>query len=84
MRWNAAKLAFAMMVGLGGCATHHYYAAGGADVWSDNETVYYNQWEVEGHRPHMEYERRNADEQHAYWSWRHEHQHDHDHDNDHH
>lgn len=77
MRWNTAKLAFAMMVGLGGCA-HHYYAGGG-DVWSDGEVTYYNRWEVETHRPHVEYATRNADEQHAYWEWRHQH-----HDDDHH
>jgi hypothetical protein len=80
MRWNATKLALAMMVGLtgsamvglAGCATHHGYYAGG-DVWSDNETTYYNQWEGETHRPHVEYAQRNAGDQHEYWSWRHSH-----------
>jgi hypothetical protein len=80
MRWNAAKLALAMVVGLAGCATHHGYYEGGGR-WSDGEVVYYNQWEVETHRQHVDYAQRKEDEQRAYWSWRQNH---HDHDNDHH
>lgn len=82
MRWNAAKLALAMAIGLAGCVHHHtYYESSGGDVWSDNEVVYYNQWETETHRPHVEYVRRDPDDQHSYWAWRHSH---HDKDNDHH
>jgi hypothetical protein len=72
MRWNTARLALAMVVGLAsvGCVQHHYYH----DQWSDSEVVYYNRWEVETHRQHVDWAQRNADEQHQYWEWRHNHQ----------
>jgi hypothetical protein len=41
--------------------------------WNNHETVYYNRWEVEGHRDHRDYNQRNADEQRDYWNWRHDH-----------
>lgn len=42
-------------------------------VWDDHETVYYNQWSVETHRPHREYRKLKHNEQHDYWKWRHDH-----------
>jgi hypothetical protein len=73
MRWKTAPLILAMVVGLGsvGGCVHHYH-----DQWSDSEVVYYNRWEAETHRPHIEYAQRNAADQHAYWEWRHSHQDD--------
>lgn len=40
----------------------------------NGEVVYYNQWERDTHRDHVEYRQRKADEQKAYWDWRHSHQ----------
>lgn len=37
----------------------------------DRETVYYNRWEHETHREHVERNRRTADEQKEYQEWRH-------------
>jgi hypothetical protein len=37
----------------------------------NRETVYYNRWEHETHRPHVELNRRAAAEQKEYWDWRH-------------
>ncbi len=37
----------------------------------NGETVYYNQWEHDTHRDHVDYAKRNADDQKAYWDWRH-------------
>ena len=81
MRLYPARLALiTLFVGLTACATHHrtYYEEGG-EVWGPGEVTYYSQWEVETHRPHVEWERRGDDDHHAYWAWRREH---HDHDND--
>jgi|HubBroStandDraft_3_1064219.scaffolds.fasta_scaffold855788_1 hypothetical protein len=50
-----------------GCA-HHVY------VWGPGESPYYSRWEVETHRDHVEWEQRNATDQHAYWDWRKHHQ----------
>lgn len=36
----------------------------------DRETVYYNRWERETHREHVELARRNAEEQKEYREWR--------------
>jgi hypothetical protein len=57
-----------------GCA-HHYHEDGGGVVvaWSDNEEPYYERWEHDTHRDHVEWARRNSDEQKEYWGWRHDH-----------
>ena len=60
---------------LAGCSAHvrvydpyyHDYHA-----W-DGEVVYYNQWEHDTHRDHLEFNKRNSDDQKAYWDWRHSH-----------
>jgi hypothetical protein len=38
---------------------------------ANNETVYYQKWETETHRPHVELNQRAADEQKEYADWRH-------------
>ena len=52
-----------------GCAVH----ARVYDTYGPGEDVYYAQWEHETHRDHVEYARRNAADQKAYWKWRHNH-----------
>ena len=39
--------------------------------WNRGEDRLYRQWEVGGHRNHMDFNRRSVREQRAYWSWRH-------------
>jgi hypothetical protein len=39
--------------------------------WNRGEDRYYRQWEVSTHRNHMDFQRRNSDDQRAYWGWRH-------------
>jgi hypothetical protein len=61
-----------------GCAAHasyRVYDSGHEDyhVWDGNEGVYYQRWEVETHRDHRDFNRRNGDEQKEYWNWRHGH-----------
>lgn len=54
---------------LGGCYAHHphdYVVA----QWSVNEEPYYERWEHETHWDHQDYNRRNSDDQKAYWQWR--------------
>jgi hypothetical protein len=71
----ALALSLASPVVLTGCAArvrvydpyyHDYHDWNG-------EVVYYNQWEHDTHREHMEFNKRSAEDQHAYWDWRHSH-----------
>jgi hypothetical protein len=39
--------------------------------WTRGEDRLYREWEVGGHHNHMDFKRRSAGEQRAYWSWRH-------------
>ena len=43
---------------------HDYHPASG-------EIVYYNNWERDTHRDHVDLKRRNAKDQKEYWDWRH-------------
>ena len=71
-----------------GCAEHRYgrvYDPYYSDYhrWDDHERVYYNQWVVETHHDHRDYQHLKPEEQKEYWNWRHSHpdqDHDHDHD----
>jgi len=57
-----------------GCSNHvRVYDAEYRDYhpWDQTEVVYYNRWEVETHRSHVDFGKRNADEQREYWRWRH-------------
>lgn len=61
-----------------GCAVHasyRVYDPGHEDyhVWDSNEVGYYQRWEVETHRDHRDFHKRNSDEQKEYWNWRHNH-----------
>jgi hypothetical protein len=59
-----------------GCAAHvQYYDADHHDYhhWDNNEVVYYQRWEVETHRNHVDFAKRNDDEKKEYWNWRHSH-----------
>ncbi len=66
---------------LAGCGGGHVavgyraYDPGYSDyhTWDDHESVYYNQWTVETHRPHRDYRRLRRNDQRAYWQWRHNH-----------
>ena len=40
---------------------------------ANNETVYYQKWETETHRPHVELTQRTKDEQKEYSDWREKH-----------
>ena len=39
--------------------------------WNRGEDRYYREWEIGTHRNHMDFNRRSAGEQRAYWGWRH-------------
>lgn len=57
-----------------GCTVHACYGyRGDYHTWNDHETVYYNQWEVETHRPHAEFTVRTDSDKKAYWKWRDKH-----------
>ena len=40
--------------------------------WNPGEERFYRQWEVDTHRPHMDFTSRSAQDQRAYWGWRHD------------
>jgi hypothetical protein len=58
-----------------GCAEHarvydpYYHDYHG---WN-GEVVYYNQWEHDTHRSHVEFNKRNDGDKKEYWDWRHSH-----------
>jgi hypothetical protein len=58
-----------------GCAEHRrYYDPYYHDYHPVvGEGVYYQQWETETHRQHVELGHRSRDEQKEYWDWRHQH-----------
>ena len=43
-------------------------------TWNSDEDGYYRRWETERSMAHVEYQRRAAAEQRAYWDWRRNHQ----------
>ena len=49
------------------------YDAGYGDyhTWNHGEVVYYNNWEHETHREHVDFAKRNDAEKKEYYSWRH-------------
>lgn len=59
-----------------GCAAHRrYYDPYYRDYHPrGGEVVYYEQWERETHRPHLDFERRSEEDRRAYWDWRHHHE----------
>jgi len=57
---------------ISGCYQHHYYDYASFH-WADAEEPYYERWEHETHRDHVDYAQRNTDDQHAYWDWRQSH-----------
>jgi hypothetical protein len=42
-------------------------------TWDDHENGFYNQWVVETHRPHRNFEKLQKEDQRQYWQWRHDH-----------
>ena len=58
-----------------GCAEHHYrvYDPYYTDyhVWNHDEVVYYNRWEHDTHRDHVDFAKRNDAEKKEYYTWRH-------------
>ena len=67
-----------------GCASHRTYDP--YYQWDGRDRAYYERWEIETHRVHRDYWRRDAGDQRAYWDWRKRHANrdrDRDYDRDH-
>ena len=86
LQWARSILlgaAFLVPMATIGCAHHvlRVYDPYYSDYhnWDDHERAYYNQWIVETHREHRDYDRLSPEEQKQYWQWRHGHP-DQDHD----
>jgi hypothetical protein len=55
-----------------GCAEHAYYDPYYHDYHPVNgEVVYYNQWEHDTHRDHVDLNKRSDADKKEYWDWRH-------------
>jgi hypothetical protein len=68
----AAALATSLLTT--GCAVHArvydgYY--GDYHRWDDHEVVFYNRWEHDTHRAHVDFGQRSDADKKAYWTWRH-------------
>ncbi|HWZ60728.1 MAG TPA: hypothetical protein VNW46_17220 [Gemmatimonadaceae bacterium] len=58
-----------------GCMHHHDEGGGYVAVtWTDREEPYYERWEHDTHRDHVDWGHRRDDERQQYWAWRHDHQ----------
>jgi hypothetical protein len=83
LRWLALSVLATSMLGAIGCGGGpHYYRAYDPyyhdyHPWNHDEVVYYQRWEGDTHRKHVDFRKRNADEQKEYWTWRHSQDHDH-------
>jgi hypothetical protein len=77
----ATTVAFAAL--MTGCTVHAgYYDPYYHDRHPyDGEVIYYQQWETDTHRNHVDLKHRNKNEQKEYLEWRHKHD---DHHDDHH
>jgi hypothetical protein len=67
-------IALAGPVFIGGCEGEvRYYDADHHDYhrWNHGEVVYYNNWEHETHREHVDFAKRNDGEKQEYFAWRH-------------
>ena len=67
-------VALAGPVLIAGCEGEvRYYDADYHDYhrWNHGEVVYYNNWEHETHREHVDFAKRNDAEKKEYYSWRH-------------
>jgi hypothetical protein len=64
---------FTAPVAVSACAGHRTYDPYYGDYhrWNGTENGFYTQWEGETHRAHLDFGRRPAEEQHAYFDWRH-------------
>jgi len=80
MRSSCRNLAVGLLaVALGGpvlisgCAEHRYYDPYYSDyhTWNHGEVVYYNNWEHETHRDHVDFAKRNDADKKEYYTWRH-------------
>jgi hypothetical protein len=72
--WLAATvIAGASFTGCAHPANYYDSARNDNHRWDRREDTAYRRWEAERRFDHMEFNRRSADEQRAYWAWRHEH-----------
>ncbi len=69
------SLSLAFLTACSARVGYRVYDPGHSDyhVWDSAEIGYYNNWEVETHRPHVEYSKLRSADQNEYWNWRHDH-----------
>jgi hypothetical protein len=72
----ALTVALSAPILIGGCSGGGYYRSydpyyNDYHVWNNGEVVYYNRWEHDTHRDHVDFRKRKADDQKEYWNWRH-------------
>ena len=72
----ALTVALSAPILIGGCSGGGYYRTydpyyNDYHVWNNDEVVYYNRWEHDTHRDHVDFRKRKSDDQKEYWTWRH-------------
>jgi hypothetical protein len=71
----ALAIALSAPVFIGGCSSGPYRTYdpyyNDYHVWNNDEVVYYNRWEHDTHRSHVDFRKRKPDEQKEYFTWRH-------------
>jgi len=69
----AAVLAIGSIAACGRPNEYNDVAFGDRHRWDSREDAAYRRWEAERRIEHVEFDRRAAADQSAYWSWRHAH-----------
>ena len=54
-----------------GCAHPHHDYDTVSVSWSAGEEPYYERWEHDTHRDHVDFDKRNDADKKEYWDWRH-------------
>jgi hypothetical protein len=72
----ALTVALSAPILIGGCSGGGYHRSydpyyNDYHVWNNDEVVYYNRWEHDTHRDHVDFRKRKSDDQKEYWNWRH-------------
>lgn len=67
----AAFLSPMLMAGCAARVTYHDPYYNDNHVWNRHEEGYYNRWEGETHRGHVDFDKRPEPEQKEYYTWRH-------------
>jgi hypothetical protein len=67
----SALLSASAMSGCAGNALVYDTYGHDSHRWNHDDERFYRRWEIDTHRVHSDFRRRNPRDQQAYWGWRH-------------